>query len=1018
MVYDDNGVACNYQIIEANPVSEEYLNIKRKDAIGKLATDLYGTDEAPFLYIYAKVAETGEPISFEQYFEPMKKHFYISVFSPTQGEFATAFLDITKRKSVEEDLKSLTKRHQLAIGSAKIGIWDLDLINNALIWDKQMFNLYGIKPEEFGGAYEAWKAGVHPEDINRTDTEVQEAIAGTKKFDTQFRVVWPDGQVRFLKANGKIVNDSKGKPERMIGINWDITNRIESEQELIKAKEKAEESKANITAIIEGTDNSIWAFNRNYQILYINHVFQEEFLRSFGVLLKPGMSLIEALPEPLQPFWKPRYDRVLANEQFTLEDAVPTETGTIYIHVSFNPIIKNGKVIGGSCFGSNITERKIAEIELIEAKEKAEESEEQLKRIANNFVDGMIYQVAMPDENKRKFTYISDAVTRLYGCSPEEAIDNPDLVYGKLHPEDVGNLIKIEKEAFKNMSVFRTECRVINPDGSIRWAYYISQPRMINDIVCWDGIEVDITKQKQIEKELTRAKEKAEESEQKYRLLHENAGLGIGYISPEGIILSFNTIAADDMHGVPEDFVGKSIFDIFPEEAASAYYDRLMKSVNSNKIEVYEDHVQLPKKSKWFLSTYTKIVDSQNNILGIQIISQDITKIKESELELKKAKEKAEESDRLKSAFLANMSHEIRTPMNGILGFTNLLLQPNLSGENHQKYVDIIQKSGLRMLNTVNDIIDISRIESGQTELSFSEVNIDEQLEYLFSFFKPEAEKKELDLLFKKDKSVKDIWFTTDPDKLNSIVTNLIKNAIKFTEKGFIELGYELKKEKESIELKFYVKDSGIGIPKHRQKAIFDRFVQADIEDRHAKQGSGLGLTISKAFVEMLGGKIWVDSEEGKGSTFYFTIKNNPKSSIKSIAKNDSQPIKGENSGGNLNILVVEDDETSQHFISIVVEKFAGKITSLNSGLEAVEFCRNNSDIDLILMDIQLPGMNGYKATQEIRKFNKDVVIIAQTAYALTGDKEKAISMGCNDYVSKPIDSKELVLLIKKYFMK
>jgi len=356
--------------------------------------------------------------------------------------------------------------------------------------------------------------------------------------------------------------------------------------------------------------------------------------------------------------------------------------------------------------------------------------------------------------------------------------------------------------------------------------------------------------------------------------------------------------------------------------------------------------------------------------------------------------------------------------MNGILGFTNLLQQPNLSGEKQQKYVDIIQKSGARMLNTVNDIINISRIEAGLTEMTVSEVNIDEQLQSLYSFFKPEAEKKGVRLVYKNDLFEKDNLFITDPDKLNSIITNLIKNAIKFTDQGIIELGYNVKEENGSAKLEFYVKDSGIGIPKDRQEAIFERFVQADIEDKHAKQGSGLGLAISKAYAEMLGGKIWVESEEGKGSTFYFTIENNAGNETKSATKNDGQIVIKDNISGKLNVLVVEDDETSQYFISLVVEKYANKIIAVNSGLEAIELCRNNADIDLILMDIQLPKMNGYEATKEIRKFNKDVIIIAQTAYALAGDKEKAISMGCNDYISKPIDQTKLDSLIKKYSKK
>ena len=247
-------------------------------------------------------------------------------------------------------------------------------------------------------------------------------------------------------------------------------------------------------------------------------------------------------------------------------------------------------------------------------------------------------------------------------------------------------------------------------------------------------------------------------------------------------------------------------------------------------------------------------------------------KVKKRTQELLKAKEKAEESDRLKSAFLANMSHEIRTPINGILGFTSLLQKPDPEGKKQQKYIDIIEKSGHRLVNTVNDIIDISKIETGSVEVSISEVNINEQLEYFYSFFTPEATKKGIQLKLNNDLAEQNVIIKTDLEKFNSVFMNLMKNAIKFTEEGLIELGCNSKIKQGFNELEFYVKDTGIGIPADRIDAIFERFVQADIEDKDALQGSGLGLAISKAYVEMLGGRIWVESELDKGTTFYFTL--------------------------------------------------------------------------------------------------------------------------------------------------
>jgi len=232
------------------------------------------------------------------------------------------------------------------------------------------------------------------------------------------------------------------------------------------------------------------------------------------------------------------------------------------------------------------------------------------------------------------------------------------------------------------------------------------------------------------------------------------------------------------------------------------------------------------------------------------------------------AKNKAEESDRLKSAFLANMSHEIRTPMNGIMGFAELLKDPGLTGEQQQQYIEIIEKSGERMLNIINDIMEISRIEAGVMDVMLEASNINEQLDFAYSFFKPEVEAKGMQLLLSDVLPAKQAKVVTDREKLFAVLTNLIKNAIKYSNEGFIEFGCATKGSFQE----FFVKDTGIGIPKDRQHAVFSRFVQADIEDKEARQGAGLGLAISKAYVEMLGGDIWMESEEGKGSTFYFTI--------------------------------------------------------------------------------------------------------------------------------------------------
>lgn len=382
--------------------------------------------------------------------------------------------------------------------------------------------------------------------------------------------------------------------------------------------------------------------------------------------------------------------------------------------------------------------------------------------------------------------------------------------------------------------------------------------------------------------------------------------------------------------------------------------------------------------------------------------------------ELVKAKEKAQESDQLKSAFLSNMGHEIRTPMNGILGFSELLKNPNLSGLEQQKYIQIIEKSGARMLNTINDIIDISKIESGLVTIQKSEVDINKLLHDFYLFFEPEAKQKNIELHYVTPLQNDDAIIKTDHSKLNGILSNLIKNAVKFTNYGSIHFGYNLINE--NTQLKFYIKDTGIGIPENRRTAVFERFIQADIEDKMALQGSGLGLAITKSYVELLGGHIWVKSEVDVGTSFYFTLPYTKGELLQEGAPNVVKNI--EHNTSNLNILIVEDDTASSQYLSIILREFAKEINIVNNGEDAVNVCKNNADIDLILMDIQLPIMDGYEASKQIRVFNKNVVIISQTAYALSDDKDKSIAAGCNDYISKPVNKDKLKTLIKKHIKK
>jgi len=381
--------------------------------------------------------------------------------------------------------------------------------------------------------------------------------------------------------------------------------------------------------------------------------------------------------------------------------------------------------------------------------------------------------------------------------------------------------------------------------------------------------------------------------------------------------------------------------------------------------------------------------------------------------ELKKSKEKAEESDRLKSAFLANMSHEIRTPMNAIVGFSELLGEETDTVKTGH-FVSIIQNSSKNLLNLINDIVDLSKIEVGEFKLNYSNVHILDIFNELKEIYSIELVKKE-----KSDVQInfflpdRDLIVHTDPHRLKQIISNLLSNAVKFTLEGTITFSCQ----KATNELIISVTDTGTGIPFEDQEKIFERFTKFNYNGMNT-DGTGIGLSLVKKLVAILNGRIWFKSIWGKGSTFFISIPFIPPTIIPgTIPLNKYMNEAKKNIPLELRklILVVEDDKNSFLLINEVLQSLNVEIHHVGDGKDAVEFIKMHPETQLVLMDMKLPIMNGVDATIEIKKINADIPIIAQTAYAMSGDREKAINAGCDDYINKPLDLSKLLKLVNKY---
>ncbi|MGC8802198.1 MAG: PAS domain-containing hybrid sensor histidine kinase/response regulator [Bacteroidales bacterium] len=440
---------------------------------------------------------------------------------------------------------------------------------------------------------------------------------------------------------------------------------------------------------------------------------------------------------------------------------------------------------------------------------------------------------------------------------------------------------------------------------------------------------------------------------------------------------------------------------------SKAFYESLWNTVLSGNDWVGE-FLNKRKNGElyWERALIFPVKDEMGKIARIIGIKEDITERKKMLEELVAAKEKAEQSDRLKTAFLANISHEIRTPMNGIIGFAELLKRPNLSIEKQLEFISMIEQSSKRMLNILNDIIELSKIDTGMVSIEENEVNINKLFKELKEQFEKEISEKHLYFEYYLEMDDDEADIVTDSNKLKQILSNLLRNAIKFTHSGGIKTGYWI----EGDYLHCYVEDTGIGIPEEYHQIIFDRFRQVQEGTARQYEGAGIGLTICKAFVELLKGKIWVDSRQNaNGTTFHFTIPYKTLKPIKTIDKTEALIINRP-----ITILVVEDDEKSAQLLG---EMFANDPVTLyfaNDGKQAIDIVKKNP-VDLVLMDLKMPEMDGFEATRIIRAQFPHLPIIAQTAYTFSDERKKAFDAGCNEYISKPISINKLFEVINRY---
>jgi PAS domain S-box-containing protein len=727
-----------------------------------------------------------------------------------------------------------------------------------------------------------------------------------------------------------------------------------------------------------------------------------------------------------------------------------TKSGEKLIHEVFGyPVFSSKGILNYVIqYSLDITERKRSEIELAEY-------QGTLDNLMNN-LPGMAFRCL--NEFNWTMEYVSPGCKKLTGYSSSDLINNKKTHYGDLIIDEDRKMVwnKIQN-ALKFHRFYKVEYRIVTKNGKIKWV--LEQGRGVYDkfenLVRLEGLVTDVTEVKKAE----------------LRLKNELAiNQGTATI---GLELLSDTIRPERVAYMVQSYVRQltgSAFSLLispsSEEEGSYYYcfeeadenelskrikkhekkqakadDLIDKLLSGHKpVIINESDIKIkipcvpPGRFTFnrLLSVPAFINNQYAGVLLLANCEQDFTEETvmlvqryinmyalasyrlKAEESLQLAKEKAEASDQLKSLFLSNMSHEIRTPMNAILGFAEMLQDPELNIEEKDRFLDVIIKSGDNLLRLINDIIDISKIESGQLRIIYSDCYLNElfaDLDELYNTELNRLRKSHLTFYIQTGKVEPDFAVYTDPVRLRQIITNLVGNAIKFTDEGFIELGYRVRGEK----VEFYVRDSGIGIPVDQQKLIFDRFGQVKEVAVRNLTGTGLGLTISKNLVELLGGTMWLDSFPGEGSTFWFSIPlkvGNHRS--ETLFETDISLAQQLDLGGK-NILVVEDVDTNYFYISSLLLKLNVKIQRAEDGAIAIEMVKNDPSINLVLMDIELPVMDGYTATREIKKIRPGLPVIAQTAFAMMGEREKSLEAGCDDYIAKPIRKEILLEVISKF---
>ena len=891
--------------------------------------------------------------------------------------------DINERKAAEKALLESRDLYRNLVENLNDIILFIDPSGRITYISPVVEQVFGYSPRELiGRSFEEY---VYKDDLAGVKGKFEREI--TRSLKTyEFRVLDKENRVRYVRASGRLSYDPDSVNGSIVTL-IDITDRKKAEMEL-------KESEDRYRLLVESSPDGI-IIHQDGIVIFAN--------KAAAVLLnadKPD----ELVGKPVMSFVHPDciktvHDRIhstqnagdeapLIEEKFLGIDGIEIE-----VEVAAIPFSLKGKPATQVVF-RDLTKRKKAEEEL-------EESREFLDKIINSIGDPVFVK-----DRQHRFILVNDAECKMLDRQPNEILGR--TTYDLFPTKEMADTSWEKDEmVFGTGEENLNEEKIITASGAtctvlVKKTLYTDNGG--NQFLV--GAVTDITERKQAENDLR-------ESEERYRSLSDAMPDLVFIINKDDRVEYVNNVAAKYLDLLPEEVTGRARSELFPSEASLSQALELQKVFeNGEAVRNIVEKSAFCGRDVWLDTQIVPLKTKSGLVTAVMGVSRDITTLKQSEEILRKAKEAAEAATRAKSEFLANMSHEIRTPMNAVIGMTGLLLDEDLT-TNQKECLETIRRSGDALLSIINNILDLSKIEAGVNDLEYQPFELHRCVEASLDLVSADANKKGISAKCEFEDSAPAV-ILGDPTRLSQILVNLLSNAVKFTEKGEISVSVSGKRlEGENYEIHFAVKDTGIGIPKDKMGRLFQSFSQIDSSTTRKYGGTGLGLAISKKLVEMMKGTIWVESEDGSGTTFHFTIEaektlHEPIDLDRLYSKSNAF-IHGNQDHHHLGILLAEDNLINQMVTQKMLNKLGYRADIASNGIEVLQALERQS-YDFVIMDVLMPEMDGLEATREIRRRwpESGPKIIAMTASVLKGDREMCLAAGMDGYISKPTRLVEL----------